>query len=206
MKSMPLLFFGIFLCMAFSWSGLIFVPHLHMGDLKPVAMEEDGNLYPFRPSGEALQGKQVFIAQNCIICHSQQVRPKGFGGDFDRGWGDRQSVPRDYIYDEQNLIGTMRTGPDLANVGTRLNEEWHHKHLYNPQSTSKGSIMPPFRYLYRVQKIGKKPSPDALSGFVEGDEPPEGYEVVPTQRAKLLVAYLMSLKQDYELPESKFAQ
>lgn len=192
--------------MAFSWSGLILIPHFHIGNLKPVATEEGGDLYPQKPSGLSQQGKEVFIAMNCIICHSQQVRAKGYGADYERGWGDRQSVPRDYIYDTQNLIGTMRTGPDLANVGDRLNAEWHYKHLYNPQSTSKGSVMPPFRFLFRVQKIAKTPSPEALKGFVPGDEPPAGYEVVPTHRAKVLVDYLLSLKQNYELPEGKFVK
>ncbi len=203
---MPLLFLGIFFCLAFSWTGLILYPHMHMGNLKPVALEVDGMLYPLRPSGLAAQGEQVYIQMNCTTCHSQQVRPKGFGADFERGWGDRQSVPRDYIYNKQNMIGTNRTGPDLANIGDRVNAEWHHKHLYNPRSTSKGSIMPSFKFLYKLQKQGKAPSHEALKGFAPGDEPPEGYEVVPSHRAKILVEYLLSLKQNYELPEGKLSK
>jgi hypothetical protein len=65
--------------------------------------------------------------------------------------------------------------------------------------------MPPFRYLYKKQRIVGAPSPDALDfALIPGVEPPEeGYEIVPTQEAHDLVAYLLSLKRSaYELPEA----
>lgn len=68
--------------------------------------------------------------------------------------------------------------------------------------------MPPYAFLYELKKIGESPSPDALNLANAKPEfrPPEGYEVVPTERANSLVAYLLSLKLDYELPESKFSE
>jgi cytochrome c oxidase cbb3-type subunit 2 len=86
-------------------------------------------------------------------------------------------------------------------VGERLPiPTWHHLHLYNPTITSQGSLMPPYAFLYETRKI--KGSESALN------LPPEfaveeGYEVVPGHRADALVAYLMSLKLDYDLPEAK---
>lgn len=235
MKNLPLLFFGIFFMLAFSWSGLILSSVIQFGDLQPateilvdptsgedipgVATETSGRpvygvnkvgelRFPQAPVGVAQQGKLIYQDQGCLYCHSQQVRRKGFGGDFDRGWGDRQTVPRDYILQERVLLGTSRTGPDLMNVGARYTEDWNYLHLYNPQITSPGSIMPPFRYLFRVQQIGDAPSPNALKipDAFPNDQPPPGYEIVPTERAEQLVAYLMSLKLDYELPEAKFSQ
>jgi len=100
------------------------------------------------------------------------------------------------------FLGTMRTGPDLTNVGLRLQDPlWHHRHLYNPQSMVNWSIMPAFRFLYKVQRVKGKPHPD---GFAMVGDPtvPEGHEVVPTKEAKALVAYLISLKRDYALKEA----
>ena len=105
------------------------------------------------------------------------------------------------------MLGTMRTGPDLTNVGLRYSELWQYQHLFNPQITSPGSTMPPYGFLFEVRKIGEMrgPSPDAVQ-LPEQFHPGEGYEVVPSQRARDLVAYLMNLRQDYELPEMKFTE
>ncbi|MEO0795748.1 MAG: cbb3-type cytochrome c oxidase subunit II [Verrucomicrobiota bacterium] len=195
--------------LAFSFTGLILSSQIQFGDLKPIALEEGEMPMPQARVGLAQQGKEIYIDQGCIYCHSQQVRRKGFGADWERGWGDRQSVPRDYILQERVLLGTSRTGPDLMAIGDRQpSADWHHLHLFNPQITSPGSIMPPFRYLYRTQKIGDAPSPNALNipDDFPLDQPEPGYEIVPTDRADQLVEYLLSLKLDYELPESRFAE
>jgi len=209
MKNLPLLFLGIFFCLAFSWMGLILSSEIQYGGLQPIALEEGEPLHPQEIVGEAQQGRLIYMDQGCPYCHSQQVRRKGFGADWDRGWGDRQSVPRDYILQPRVLLGTSRTGPDLMTIGQRQpSTQWHYLHLYNPQITSPGSIMPPFRYLFETRKIEDEPSPDALviPDDFPHDQPPEGYEIVPTERARQLVAYLLSLKLDYELPESRFAE
>lgn len=213
MNNLPALFLGIFLTLAFSFTGIILTSNIQLGDLKPMTEEADeqGNplegdtLYPYKMTGLAHQGKEVYQSLGCLYCHSQQVRPQGFGTDYERGWGDRQSVARDYIQQGRVLLGTSRTGPDLMTVGDRIpSAEWHHQHLYHPQTTSEGSIMPPFRFLYKKQKIDPRrgPSPKALP-LTGRFAPEEGYEIIPTERAEALVAYLLSLKLDYDLPESK---
>lgn len=219
MKNLPLLFCGIFFALAFSFTGLILSSHIQIGGLTQTTetLDENGNLmegetlYPLKAPGLAQQGKQVYIEMGCIYCHTQQVRRDGFGADFDRGWGPRQTVARDYILQDRVLLGTMRTGPDLANVGGRFanqaGRDWHHVHLYNPQIVSKGSTMPPFAFLYEVREIDGTPSSDALT-FPPGSEyaPAEGYEVVPTRRAVALVEYLLSLKINYSLPEARIPE
>lgn len=244
MKSLPPLFFGIFFTIAFSWTGIVLTTHLQLRDLDPVSttmvnaegeeiagvryVDAQGNVqmgftnpnelqWPQIPAGMAERGKDAYVSLGCVYCHSQQVRRKGFGNDWERGWGDRQSVPRDYIRQKRVLLGTMRTGPDLMNVGQRIpTAEWHHLHLYNPRITSEGSIMPSYTFLYEEREIGPDgPSPyslqipDVLPGGDATPEfylPREGYEIVPTQRGNELVAYLLSLRLDYELPEAKFTQ
>lgn len=210
MKHMPLLFLGIFFVIAFSFTGIVLVNNRDFARMKPIPIEEGEQAWPQAISGLAQQGKEVYISQGCLYCHSQQVRRKGFGADFERGWGDRQSVPRDYILQKRVQLGTSRTGPDLMTIGQRQpSAEWHYLHLYNPQFTSPESVMPPFRYLFETRKIRNgQPSADALRipETFANEQPPEGYEIVPTDRARALVAYLLSLKLQYELPESRFSE
>lgn len=233
MKSLPLIFFGVFFTLAFSWTGIVLTSHIQMKDLSPATPEltnADGEpiggptyraggeqvmgenmdgveAWPKPLVGEAQRGKLVYQQMGCLYCHSQQVRRAGFGADFERGWGNRQSVARDYIEADRVMLGTMRTGPDLSNVGLRYSELWQYQHLYNPQITSPGSTMPPYAFLFDVQPISefRGPSPDAIE-LPDEYHPGDGLEVVPSQRARDLVAYLMNLQQDYELPEMKFTQ
>ena len=117
----------------------------------------------------------------CIVTASKCT--EGFGGDFERGWGPRRTVARDYLGDRRVMLGTMRTGPDLANIGVRQpSSQWHHLHLYNPRITSPGSIMPRFAFLYETRKIVGQPSTDALE-LPEAFAVEAGYEVVPTRKA-----------------------
>jgi cytochrome c oxidase cbb3-type subunit 2 len=120
------------------------------------------------------------------------------GPDIARGWGMRQSVAEDYLYDQPVQLGSLRAGPDLANAGARADANWQLLHLYAPKSEVKGSAMPPFRYLFEVRKIGREPSPDALKLPPEF-APPAGYEVVPRPEARELAAYLLSLRANAPL-------
>jgi cytochrome c oxidase cbb3-type subunit I/II len=55
----------------------------------------------------------------------------------------------EYVYDHPFLWGSKRTGPDLFRVGGKYSDSWHLNHLYDPQSTSEGSIMPSYKWLLR---------------------------------------------------------
>jgi cbb3-type cytochrome oxidase cytochrome c subunit len=125
MKGLQPLFLGIFGIFAFSWLGMTVVPNLQIGSLDPQSDEDGTDIYPMPSSGMAVRGARVYAANGCIYCHSQQVRPDYGGSDLDRKWGNRRSAPRDYIFEPLVMLGKMRTGPDLSNVGHRpaLQEE-----------------------------------------------------------------------------------
>jgi cbb3-type cytochrome oxidase cytochrome c subunit len=123
MRGFVPLVLGIFGTLAFSWLGLAYVPNLQIGHLDP-QMEEDGSdAYPVPKSGMAERGRRVYIANGCFYCHSEQVRADYAGADIDRKWGDRRSAPRDYIFDRPALLGRLRMGPDLSNIGKRAPAE-----------------------------------------------------------------------------------
>ncbi|MGH8093757.1 MAG: cbb3-type cytochrome c oxidase subunit II [Chthoniobacterales bacterium] len=119
MKGLQPLFLGIFGVFAFSWLGMTVVPNLQIGSLNPQTDEDGTDIYPMPQSGMVARGVRVYAANGCFYCHSQQVRPDYGGADLERKWGLRRSAPRDYIFEPVVLLGKMRSGPDLANVGHR---------------------------------------------------------------------------------------
>ena len=202
----PLLFLGTFFALAASWLGFVLAPQLQIGRQPQVLVEATGEMYPAMRSGLARQGEQIYRANGCYYCHSQQVRPKGFGADVERAWGGRsgqvQSVDQDYLFDQPVMLGSQRVGPDLTNLGLRqTNATLLLLHLYNPQLTMPKSVMPPYRYLFEKRKIkfGELASAEALP---LGTGVATGYEVVPTEDARALVAYLTSLHSDAILFEA----
>jgi len=217
MKHFPILFFLILSSLALSFIGLVLSSYINLGDLTQMTetLDEEGNLvegdplFPRKLPGTAQQGKAVYADLGCVYCHTQQVRRPDYGADFERGWGKRATVARDYITQERALIGSQRTGPDLTTIGERQPDaNWHHLLLYNPKVTSEGlSTMPRYPFLYKVQRIEGAPSVAALQFEPNSPYAPEdGYEVIPTKRAEVLVAYLLSLKLDYSLPEAKIIE
>jgi len=89
---------------------------------------------------EQAKGRELFKSNGCVYCHSQFVRPQD--------WGlGRTSLSGDYYYDRPHLLGTERTGPDLAQIGGARPKLWDITHHRNPRSVSPGSIMPNFSYL-----------------------------------------------------------
>ncbi len=90
-----------------------------------------------------LEGRDIYIREGCVSCHSQMIRP--FRSEVER-YGE-YSKAGEYVYDHPFLWGSKRTGPDLMRVGQKYSDNWHFNHMYDPQSTSAGSIMPGYKWL-----------------------------------------------------------
>ena len=119
MTGLKPLFLGLFATFAFSWLGLALIPNMQIGHLDPQSDEEGTDVYPLPLSGMAERGRKVYTANGCFYCHTQQIRPDYDSSDIDRKWGERRSAPRDYIFARPVLLGRMRMGPDLSNLGKR---------------------------------------------------------------------------------------
>ena len=146
------------------------------------------------------RGRATYVDLGCAYCHSQQPRDKGQAPDEQRGWG-RAATPGDYSYDRPHQLGTMRTGPDLLNIGVRQpSEDWHLLHLYQPRAVVPGSIMPSYPFLFvKKDRNLLYPGDRTLKVPPPYDEP--GVAVVVTDEARDLVAYLKSLKRNYPTDE-----
>ncbi len=90
-----------------------------------------------------LEGRDIYIREGCVSCHSQLVRP--FRSETER-YGE-YSKAGEYVYDHPFLWGSKRTGPDLHRVGGKYPNQWHYLHMENPVSMSPGSLMPPYPWL-----------------------------------------------------------
>jgi cbb3-type cytochrome oxidase cytochrome c subunit len=122
------------------------------------------------------------------------VRVVPQGPDMKWNWGLRRSVAQDFAYENPVQLGTHRNGPDLANVGMRHPDvNWHLLNLYSPKHATEGSKMPPYRFLFEKRRVKRSPSPDALQLLPEL-APEPGSEIVPTEAARALAAYLVSLR------------
>jgi len=94
-----------------------------------------------------LEGRDIYIREGCNACHSQMIRP--FRDEITRfnGKNGQYSKAGEFVYDRPFLWGSKRTGPDLHREGGKNPSSWHYKHMYNPRSTSAGSIMPRYPWL-----------------------------------------------------------
>jgi cytochrome c oxidase cbb3-type subunit I/II len=90
-----------------------------------------------------LEGRDLYIREGCVGCHSQMIRP--FRSEVER-YGE-YSKAGEFVYDHPFLWGSKRTGPDLHRIGMKYSDSWHFNHMYDPQSTSPGSIMPRYQWL-----------------------------------------------------------
>jgi cytochrome c oxidase cbb3-type subunit I/II len=92
-----------------------------------------------------LEGRDLYIREGCVGCHSQMVRP--FRSETER-YGE-YSKSGEFIYDRPFLWGSKRTGPDLHRVGAKYPDSWHYNHMMDPTSMAPGSIMPPYPWLMK---------------------------------------------------------
>lgn len=201
MKSGPLLLLGLFIALVVSFGGIVLGSHAQLGGLTPYHDEAQGLSFPQRSSGLAARGQQVYADLGCAACHTQQVRRPGFGSDRERGWGERQSVARDYIHQARPQLGASRLGPDLANFAARKSGVPTGQGLYNMLYQG-AATHPSYRFLFEDREIVGEPSGRALE-LSGAAAPKPGHEIVPTERAQALAAYLLSLNNAYEYPESR---
>jgi cytochrome c oxidase cbb3-type subunit I/II len=91
-----------------------------------------------------LQGRDIYVREGCYNCHSQQIRTYA---KEELRYGPA-STAAEFIYDYPFQWGSKRTGPDLQRLGGKYPDLWHYRHMLDPRSTSPGSIMPAYPWLY----------------------------------------------------------
>ncbi len=146
------------------------IPSLIVEDYVPVI----STVKPYTPL--ELEGRDLYIREGCVSCHSQMIRP--FRSEVER-YGE-YSKSGEYVYDHPFLWGSKRTGPDLLRVGGKYSDNWHLNHMYDPQSTSSGSIMPSYSWLIRSE-LDKSKTEDKMRAMQKLGVP---YTVEDIERAQ----------------------
>ena len=213
---------GIFASFSLAWGLVVVYPFFKMRSLKPIVLTEavdgkDGLYFPKR-AGRVANGATVYAANGCYLCHTQLVRPTYAGNDLYReDWGGlkdngegvdtrRETNAYDFQNEKFAQIGVSRLGPDLSNIGRRVEsvyakgkspEAWLYNHLYDPRGSvdRRKSDCPAFKFLFEEREVKGNRADDALPFSTDEDK-----EIVPTSEAKALVSYLLSLKKDDPVP------
>ena len=142
-----------------------------------------------------LEGRDIYIREGCVGCHSQMVRP--LRAETER-YG-HYSVSGEFVYDHPFLWGSKRTGPDLARVGGRYSDAWHHQHLMAPRSVVPESNMPNFPWLAEAkldgENTGRKMAALRSVGVPYTDDDIAGAQDVVAGKPEMdaLIAYLQQL-------------
>lgn len=213
---------GLSASFGIAWLAIVVVPFFKMRNLAPVALtpdEPDSAPYFPKRTGRIADGSRVYAENGCYNCHTQVVRPTYAGNDmFREDWGglkadpDRGDTRRetnefDFLGEKFAHIGVNRLGPDLSNIGRRVESiyapedpaGWLYSYLYNPRLRPEHSKSkcPSFRYLFEEKKVGAAVSDDAVAA---NDD--KTLEMVPSSDARALVSYLLALKKDQPVPDS----
>lgn len=133
-----------------------------------------------------LEGRDLYIREGCVGCHSQMIRP--FRSEVER-YGPYAKAG-EFVYDHPFLWGSKRTGPDLLRIGGKYSDNWHFNHMYDPQSTSSGSIMPPYQWLI-TSKHDRSKIQDKMKAMITlgvpytEEEIANAFELMEAQAAKI---------------------
>lgn len=117
------------------------IPLYLMPETMETLTENEDNIRPY--TALELEGRDVYIREGCYLCHSQMIRP--FRDEKER-YG-HYSLAVESKYDHPFQWGSKRTGPDLARVGGKYSDEWHHQHMMDPRSLVPESVMPRYPWL-----------------------------------------------------------
>ena len=196
-------FFAVGVFLVISFAGLIEILPNFAEASRPVV-----GLKPYTVL--ELAGKNVYMKDQCIACHSQLVRP--FKSETDR-YG-QYSLSGEYAYDRPFLWGSKRTGPDLHRVGNYRTTDWHEAHMKNPPKIVPGSIMPSYDHQFTnvadietayaeavtVKNIFHTPYGPEIKG---GKEAWEAYKPTVLKEAKKIVADMKDERVKKAMAEGK---
>jgi cytochrome c oxidase cbb3-type subunit II len=142
-----------------------------------------------------LAGRDIYQREGCYNCHSQMIRP--LRAETLR-YG-HYSVAGESVYDHPFQWGSKRTGPDLARVGGRYSDDWHHIHLVNPRDLVPASIMPAYPWLEHA-KVDAKALPKHMEALRAVGVPYTAADIAGASEAvkdktemEALIAYLQGL-------------
>jgi cytochrome c oxidase cbb3-type subunit 2 len=165
---------------------------------------------PRRVSKSVELGRALYLKENCSACHTMQVRsdPRlpadelgrlpALGQDARYG---RASRPEDYANESPPMLGSQRTGPDLANIADRIPSlDWHLTHLYDPRIVVPDSVMQAYPWYFKSTGDPAQGDRKVLLSTAAQERLGAGAEVWATKDAIALAEYMLTLKASNRAP------
>lgn len=77
MKSGFGVFFAVVIALGGSWVGFVVAPTLQLGTAKQTTALVSGDTWPQQRTGEATLGMDIYRANGCAACHTEQIQQEG---------------------------------------------------------------------------------------------------------------------------------
>jgi cbb3-type cytochrome oxidase cytochrome c subunit len=124
-------FIAAFIALGASWCGFVLAPLLQLGTAKQTAVLVSGDTYPIQRTGDATLGLQVYRANDCAACHTEQIQQSGVAFDVVlTGLGKNPMAVRSAIQETCELI--YKDNPKDKNLYDMLVEHLSPEQPFSP--------------------------------------------------------------------------
>lgn len=156
----------------------VFIP-LMMKEMHP----KSADLKPY--TALEMAGRNIYQKEGCMNCHTQTVRPLSFDvlryGEYSKGG--------ESYYEHPFLWGSKRTGPDLARIGGKYNDQWHIDHFTNPRHMFPKSNMPKYDW-FLTKKVDVEETVKSMDVLKYPYTPEEISDLKNKTEMDAIVAYM----------------
>src|SRR5215471_5926654 len=123
MKTGFSVFLAAFVALGASWFGFVNGPIRQLGGAKETTVLQSGDKWPQQRTGDATLGLQVYRANGCVACHTEQIRQTGAMSEISlTDLGARQ--PADF----KEFVKALMLVPELMNHSNTIVgnlEDWN---------------------------------------------------------------------------------
>jgi cbb3-type cytochrome oxidase cytochrome c subunit len=108
-------FFAVLVALGGSWLGFVVAPAIQLGKAKQTTVLNSGETWPLQRTGEATLGLQIYRANGCAACHTEQIRQDGVAAEVTLT-GLNKTKPEDF----KAFVQSLFILPELEKVTNRI--------------------------------------------------------------------------------------
>ena len=115
MKSGVAVFIAVLIALGSSWTGFVLGPSLQLGRAKLTTVLNSTDTYPIQRTGDATLGLQVYRANGCAACHTEQVGQDGVAFEVVLTSPGKKPMDVTNLISSMKLTGLTKEEADAAN-------------------------------------------------------------------------------------------
>src|ERR1700722_4986744 len=115
MKNGFSVFLAAFIALGASWCSFVLAPVLQLGTAKQTEVLNSSDTYPIQRTGDATLGLQVYRANGCAACHTEQIQQDGVVFDVVLTGAGKNPVAVSNLISTLKLTGLTKEESDSAN-------------------------------------------------------------------------------------------